>query len=83
MSDEETTGRPEGLVAPLKAIRAKCLDCSAGSSNEAKLCPVLECSLYPYRFGRRPYKTERKAGNIDNLRAWREQQKEAIFAEQE
>lgn len=81
MSDEETTGRPEGLVAPLKAIRAKCLDCSGDSSNEVKLCVVPDCPLYLYRFGRRPYKTDRK-GNIDALRAWREQQKDAIVAEQ-
>ena len=38
---------------PLKAMRAKCLDCMAGSSNEVRNCPIEECALYPYRFGKR------------------------------
>lgn len=38
----------------IKAIRAKCLDCSGGSSKEVRLCPVTDCPLYPYRFGKRP-----------------------------
>ncbi|SVE37340.1 uncharacterized protein METZ01_LOCUS490194 [marine metagenome] len=41
---------------PIKAMRAKCLDCCCGSPKEVRLCPVIECALYPYRFGRRPTK---------------------------
>ena len=37
-----------------KAIREKCLDCSAGSKHEVKMCPVSDCSLFPYRLGWRP-----------------------------
>jgi hypothetical protein len=33
-------------------IRAKCMDCSAYSDKEAALCPVTDCNLYPYRFGK-------------------------------
>ena len=43
-----------GRLTPMKAIRAKCMDCSAGSYKEVKLCPITECSLYPYRFGHNP-----------------------------
>lgn len=39
---------------PMSAIRAKCLDCCCGSSNEVKLCPCTNCSLYTYRFGTNP-----------------------------
>jgi hypothetical protein len=35
-----------------KAIRAKCMDCSTFSYTEVTLCPVEECSLFPYRFGK-------------------------------
>jgi len=35
----------------LKLIRSKCLDCSAGSSNEVRLCPVKDCPLWPFRLG--------------------------------
>ena len=39
---------------PLKSIRKKCLDCTAGSRKEIRLCTVIQCALYPYRFGKRP-----------------------------
>lgn len=45
----------EKRISPLKAIRLKCLDCSCGSFNEVKLCPVEQCSLYPFREGHNPY----------------------------
>lgn len=46
-------------LSPLKAIRAKCLDCSY-TRTEVKLCPVTDCPLYPYRFGKNPYRKKRK-----------------------
>ena len=49
-------GTKEGkthLYTPLKSIRRKCLNCS-GSPKEVELCPVVTCSLWPYRFGKRP-----------------------------
>ena len=45
--------------SPLKAIRAKCLECSNDSSNEVKTCTVENCYLYPFRFGKNPYRTKR------------------------
>lgn len=41
-------------LTPIKAIRAKCLDCSGDNYKEVRLCPVKKCPLYPYRFGKRP-----------------------------
>lgn len=43
-------------LTPLKAIRAKCLDCVCGQANEVRLCPCTDCSLYPYRFGKNPHR---------------------------
>jgi len=40
-------------LTPMKAIRKKCLDCS-GTSNEVKLCDIVQCPLYIYRSGHRP-----------------------------
>jgi hypothetical protein len=40
------------MSTPLKAIKEKCLDCCCGQANEVKQCPIHDCSLYPYRFGR-------------------------------
>jgi hypothetical protein len=47
-----------GRASPLKAIRAKCLDC-CGTSDVVKFCTLdgvnsTRCSLWPFRFGKRP-----------------------------
>lgn len=43
-------------VTPIRAIRAKCLDCCCYQTKEVRLCSVLKCPLYPYRMGHRPKK---------------------------
>jgi len=47
------------VKSPLKAIRAKCYDCMCGSSYEIKNCPIVNCVLYPFRFGKNPFRTKR------------------------
>ena len=44
------------IKTPIQSIREKCLDCTAGSRKEIRLCTVVQCALYPYRFGKRPTK---------------------------
>ena len=39
---------------PIRAMRKKCLDCCCGSRKEIRECRIIECPIYPYRFGRRP-----------------------------
>jgi len=41
---------------PIKAIRKKCLECSYDQVKEVRLCEVVSCACWPYRFGRRPDK---------------------------
>lgn len=41
-------------VTPIKAIRAKCLDCTCQQPKEVRECPVNKCPLWPYRMGKRP-----------------------------
>ena len=41
-------------LTPIKAIRAKCLDCMAQQVQEVRLCIDGKCPLYPYRMGHRP-----------------------------
>ncbi len=43
--------------SPLKAVRARCLDCVEGASD-VKDCGDTECALWPYRFGRNPAYSE-------------------------
>lgn len=40
-------------MTPVQAIRAKCLDCSAGSRVEVRLCVMPDCPLYLFRMGSR------------------------------
>lgn len=44
------------ITSPLKAIRAKCLDCCCDQITEVKLCPVSDCPLHPFRFGKNPFR---------------------------
>ncbi len=44
------------VLTPIKAIKAKCKDCSGGSVQEARLCQAFECPIWPYRNGKRPEK---------------------------
>lgn len=47
---------PKG-ISRLKAIRRYCVIwCMNDQPNEVRLCPVTYCALYPYRFGRNPYR---------------------------
>lgn len=42
------------MLTPIKAIRARCLDCCGGQKAEVRLCPSRKCPLWPYRMGCRP-----------------------------
>lgn len=60
------------------AIRAKCLECMGGSSNEVKLCASANCALWPFRLGSDPWREKRemsedeRAAAAERLRAARE-----------
>lgn len=55
----------EKRLTPIKAIRAKCLDCCCWQKSEVKLCPVQDCALYPYRMGHNPYIKRKSKSRID------------------
>lgn len=56
---QQTNSEPR-YASPVKAIRAFCLDCVGGSVQEVRLCPAKKCALYPYRFGKNPFKPKRE-----------------------
>ncbi len=55
----------EKRLTPMKAIRAKCLDCCCWNPNEVRLCPIRDCALYDYRFGHNP--ARKGKGNVSGL----------------
>ena len=63
MTNQQTalqTEENKEIKNPVKAIRAFCIDCCGGSSNEVKLCTAPKCALYPFRLGKNPYRTKRE-----------------------
>ena len=53
--DKRTGGAKSlGIKTPMKAIRAKCLDCTCDQVAEIRECTIKLCPLWPYRMGRRP-----------------------------
>jgi len=41
-------------LVPVRAIRAKCLDCCGGQQREVRLCTATQCALWAYRPGTAP-----------------------------
>ena len=46
----------ETITSPAKAIRKYCLECCREMPSEVKMCPATECVLYPFRFGKNPFR---------------------------
>lgn len=54
------------MTSPLKAIRARCLDCCCFRAGEVRQCPSNDCPLHPFRFGRNPNRAG--IGGVGNTR---------------
>jgi hypothetical protein len=51
-------------LTPIRAIRKHCLDCQGGHYKEVRLCPSADCTLHPYRMGKRPRSDEHAMNQI-------------------
>jgi len=47
-------GVEEKNLTPMKAIRAKCMECSNFQFSEISRCGITDCALWIYRLGKRP-----------------------------
>lgn len=45
---------------PVKAIREKCIECCCGSTTEVKECTVERCPIFPFRFGKNPFRQKKE-----------------------
>lgn len=43
------------ITSPIKAIKAYCIGCCGGITNEVKSCAISDCELFPFRFGKNPF----------------------------
>lgn len=53
------------IKSPLKAIRAKCINCSGGRMFDADNCVIPDCPLFPYRKGRNPAPDTMRVAQFD------------------
>ena len=54
MDNNEKENKSGEILSPIKAIRAKCMDCCYDQREEVKLCPAKDCPLWPFRLGKNP-----------------------------
>jgi len=69
--------------SPLRAVRARCLDCGEGPFDVKECCDT-DCAIYAYRLGKNPAyseETRKKAGKRLEIRRLREKSlsERAIF----
>ena len=63
---------------PLKALRARCLDCCCGMASEVRKCTAVMCPSWSFRMGTNPHREKRvlspvqKAAMVERLAKGRE-----------
>lgn len=55
-------------MSPTAAIRAHCLDCCGGSSNEVRRCTAARCPSWPFRMGFNPWRAPLSDAEKDRRR---------------
>ena len=63
---------------PVKAIRAKCIDCCGAEdyNNRIKDCDITKCALHPFRMGKNPYR-EKKVVSEEQAAKFKERMRKA------
>jgi hypothetical protein len=65
VKSDRLLGHPQ---SPLKAIRAKCVDCSGGSVAEARRCAITHCVLWAFRMGHNPFYGKSQSGPANDIK---------------
>lgn len=60
MNENRKEDTEKAITSPLKAIKAKCLDCCCGDRTEVKDCPAKDCPLWMFRLGKNPNRKKTK-----------------------
>jgi hypothetical protein len=62
-------------ISPLKALRARCIDCKAGELSRVRKCDHLDCPAWPYRMGTNPWSKERSEAQQRHTRTLAEKRR--------
>ncbi len=68
MTVDELTELGHKRMSPLKALRARCIDCCGGSPHEVRLCVAVTCPSWPFRMGANPFRTKRVLSDEERAR---------------
>jgi hypothetical protein len=58
VSREDLIAAGHKPMSPLKALRARCIDCCADQPSEVRLCTAVTCPSWPFRMGANPWRKE-------------------------
>lgn len=58
VSRDELIAAGHKPMSPLKALRARCIDCCAAQPGEVRLCTAVACPSWPFRMGSNPWRKE-------------------------
>ena len=59
LTQADLTALGHTAMAPVKAIRAHCLDFCGGSASEVRMCVSIPCPSWPFRMGKSPWNATR------------------------
>jgi hypothetical protein len=60
MTQDEIRELGHPPMAVLQAIRARCIDCCAGSPAEVRRCVSVSCPAWPFRMATNPWRERRE-----------------------
>jgi hypothetical protein len=68
LSRDELIAAGHKPISPLKALRARCIDCKGGELSEVRRCAHLDCPAWPYRMGTNPWQASLSADVLEARR---------------
>lgn len=72
---KEALANGHSKCSPITAIRKRCVACSGGSHKEVEQCAVINCELWPFRFGENVWNAPRQLSDAQR-KGLRERAKE-------
>ena len=58
VSRDELIAAGHKPMSPLRALRARCIDCCAAQPSEVRLCTAVACPSWPFRMGANRWRKE-------------------------
>lgn len=59
MTPDELQALGHSPLSVLQAVRARCIDCCAGSVSEVRRCVSVNCPVWPFRMSHNPWRERR------------------------